>query len=235
MSPQTLVVHEKLFWSTFTITRTFRNILSRDNERSKKRNIVNYKSSSKLSTVIFVLLFLYSRISLTFTAARSIHDSRNSRNNRAGASTDTRRMIDESKLRVGVKHRPRDCRVKSKHGDFLVIDYDAKVLYGKTNKTVDSSYERETPFRFRLGHGMLIPGLENSLFRMCAGERRKVVVPPAYAYGSVGAGHDVPPDSTLEYNVELLKIVEGNSEQGKRMGTEMWWEEVKFDSNQRSG
>jgi FKBP-type peptidyl-prolyl cis-trans isomerase len=41
---------------------------------------------------------------------------------------------------------------------------------------------------------------------MKIGGKRLHVLPPDLAYGKRGAGADIPPDSTLVFEVELLKI-----------------------------
>ena len=41
---------------------------------------------------------------------------------------------------------------------------------------------------------------------MCEGEERKLIIPPSYAYGSVGAGDVIPPDATLQMDVQCEKI-----------------------------
>lgn len=110
----------------------------------------------------------------------------------------------DSKLRVGVKHRPLQCERKSSSGDLISIHYDAE-LY-KNGKEIDSSREREQVFRFTLGSKTVISGLDKGLLNMCISERRKLTIPSDLAYGSVGAGHSIPPSATLVYDVELIGI-----------------------------
>ena len=45
---------------------------------------------------------------------------------------------------------------------------------------------------------------------MCEGEQRKLIIPPALGYGSHGAGNIIPPDATLYFEVELVKIERPN-------------------------
>lgn len=70
----------------------------------------------------------------------------------------------------------------------------------------DSSYDRNTPLSFPLGHGFVIEGWEKGVMGMCIGEERKLVIPPELGYGDRGAGDAIPPGATIYFDIKLVKI-----------------------------
>ena len=70
----------------------------------------------------------------------------------------------------------------------------------------DSSYDRGVPFSFNLGAGEVISGWDQGVVGMKVGGKRKLTIPPELGYGSAGAGAVIPPNSTLVFEIELLKV-----------------------------
>jgi len=70
----------------------------------------------------------------------------------------------------------------------------------------DSSRDRDEPFSFPLDCQFVIPGWDEGVKGMRVGGIRRLVIPPARGYGARGAGGVIPPDATLEFEIELLEI-----------------------------
>ncbi|RYF68471.1 MAG: FKBP-type peptidyl-prolyl cis-trans isomerase [Comamonadaceae bacterium] len=71
-------------------------------------------------------------------------------------------------------------------------------------KEFDSSYKRGEPTEFPLN--AVIPCWTEGVGKMKPGGKAKLTCPPAIAYGARGAGGVIPPNATLNFEVELISV-----------------------------
>jgi len=96
----------------------------------------------------------------------------------------------------------------AEHGD-VQVHYTGWLQKG--DKKFDSSLDSGKPFTFELGHAAVIDGWDKGVKGMKEGEKRQLVVPAAMGYGASGTPDGtIPPNATLVFEVELLKVLPGH-------------------------
>ncbi|MEV6313171.1 FKBP-type peptidyl-prolyl cis-trans isomerase [Streptomyces sp. NPDC051840] len=78
-----------------------------------------------------------------------------------------------------------------------------------SGKEFDSSWEQDRPFKFAVGGGKAIKGLDRGVRGMRAGGRREILVPPRLGYGRQSPTSLIPAGSTLIFVVDLLTVAGG--------------------------
>ena len=117
------------------------------------------------------------------------------RGSQAGNEITTASGMKYTDLKVGDGATPRV-------GQGVQVHYIGWLANGKE---FNNSYKMGRPAEFSLGPG-LIPGWNEALQTMKVGGKRRIILPPALAYGPAGKPPDIPPNSTLTFEIELLAV-----------------------------
>lgn len=88
--------------------------------------------------------------------------------------------------------------------DTVTVHYKGQLSDGKV---FDSSYDRGEPATFPLGR--VIEGWQEGIQLMSQGAQYRIYIPYELGYGERGAGQDIPPYSTLIFEVELISVEKG--------------------------
>ncbi|MBA2079081.1 FKBP-type peptidyl-prolyl cis-trans isomerase [Rhodanobacter sp. PCA2] len=98
----------------------------------------------------------------------------------------------------------------ARDGDVVQVNYTVWLYDANAadhhGKEVDSSLDSGEPISFTLGSGQVIAGWDQGIRGMHVGGKRTLVIPARLAYGSRGAGADVPPNASLVFDVELVGV-----------------------------
>jgi peptidyl-prolyl cis-trans isomerase A (cyclophilin A) len=88
-------------------------------------------------------------------------------------------------------------------GKSVSVHYEGSLDNGQV---FDSSYRRKDPITFTLGIGQVIQGWDEGIALLKEGDKARFVIPSYLGYGERGAGGVIPPNATLVFDVELVKV-----------------------------
>jgi FKBP-type peptidyl-prolyl cis-trans isomerase len=114
---------------------------------------------------------------------------------RAGAEVTTPSGLKYVDLVVGTGEIP-------KIGQAVTVNYTGTLEDGTK---FDSSFDKGQPFTFRLGRDPMIKGWDEGISTMKEGGKRHLIVPSKLGYG-IQARDKIPANSTLIFDIELLKV-----------------------------
>ncbi|CAK0898720.1 unnamed protein product [Prorocentrum cordatum] len=113
-------------------------------------------------------------------------------------------------LDITVHQEAKSCTLKAGRGDLVHVHYTG---YSKSSgKKFETTRSQSEPYVFKLGQcndkdkPECLKGFEKSIFGMCAGEKRKVSMPPHLAYGKKGRPPDVGPTDHVTFHIELVDV-----------------------------
>jgi len=92
-------------------------------------------------------------------------------------------------------------------GDRVWVEYVGKLQDG--TKFDASADHPGPPFMFVLGKHEVIAGWDEGIAGMKVGQKRHLIIPPNLGYGAEGGG-PIPPNATIEFDVQLLGIKKGS-------------------------
>ncbi|HEY0895083.1 MAG TPA: FKBP-type peptidyl-prolyl cis-trans isomerase [Sphingobacteriaceae bacterium] len=128
----------------------------------------------------------------------------------ASTIADGKAFLEENKKKPGVKSIPSGLQYeviksgtgpKPKATDEVTVHYKGTLLNGKQ---FDSSYDRNEPLTLSLNQ--VIKGWTEGVQLMSVGSKYRFFIPYELGYGERGAGEDIPPYSTLIFEIELIRI-----------------------------
>ncbi len=161
--------------------------------------IFNYESTKNVVSVNDVVSANTLQALATSSSTGAVATSTNASAQNDSAQSDINKNNSTNKM---------DTEKVSKVGDTLTVNYVGTLEDGTK---FDSSIDRGVPFTFVVGIGQVIRGWDEGMLGMKVGEKKHLVIPGEKAYGPRGipdgkGGYMIPPNATLIFDVEMLKI-----------------------------
>jgi len=150
-----------------------------------------------IGIIVVIVIVLVFGIYLVFSGSNSSNMPVTDKNGTVSGGVNG---LSASGLKVEILMEGKGAEVKL--GDTVTLNYVGSLLNGTK---FDSSIDRNAPFVFPVGKDRVIKGFDEGVLGMKVGERRKLTIPPSLGYGSTALTL-IPANSTLVYEVELLRI-----------------------------
>ena len=113
-------------------------------------------------------------------------------------SSEYKNITDDGKIKKKI--------IKEGEGEIINENKEVVVNYiGKVNGKIFQQTKKE-PFHFTIGNNEVIKGWEIGIKTMKKGEKSEFIIEPEYAYGNNTYDNLIPPNSTINFEIELLEI-----------------------------
>jgi FKBP-type peptidyl-prolyl cis-trans isomerase FkpA len=148
-----------------------------------------------VALAVAIVALFFGLLPLSGPATESITNAQNASTTMpTDTATDTQLIMNDEIISTGAT---------ATSGDSVTVNYVGTLTDGTVFDA--SANHATTGFTFTLGVGQVIPGWDQGIVGMREGGKRKLVIPSSLAYGPQGQG-SIPPNATLIFEVELLKV-----------------------------
>ena len=121
--------------------------------------------------------------------------------NKTKIMTNQEAVTTESGLTYIITKKGDGAQIKA--GDEVIVNYTGMLTNGAK---FDSSLDRNEPFSFPVGAGLVIKGWDEGLQKLRVGDHAILTIPAEIGYGARGAGGVIPPNATLIFIIEVLGV-----------------------------
>lgn len=153
-----------------------------------------------LALAVVAVFFIFPGLS-PFNAPATPTESATTTQN---ASTTSTTMATENSDQLQVTDEVVGTGASAASGDTVTVNYVGSLTDGTVFDA--SANHGSTGFTFQLGAGQVIKGWDIGVAGMKVGGKRKLVIPAELAYGDRAIGNIIPANSTLVFEVDLLKV-----------------------------
>ena len=164
--------------------------------------------ATALALAVIVSMFIFPVIPLFTRTAQDTAQETAPEANTADASLTTPSMQNtpSQEKGLGITDTVVGTGAVATQGDTVTVRYTGTLANGTVFDSSAAHPDENGGFTFPLGAGQVIKGWDQGVAGMKIGGKRTLVIPPELAYGAQGAGNVIPPNATLTFEVELLKI-----------------------------
>ncbi len=155
-----------------------------------------------LALVVISVFFIFPGLS----PFRNIGASSNTASSATTHKSTSNTMTTENSNQLQVTDETLGKGATAQKGDTVTVNYVGSLTDGKVFDASANHQNTKNGFTFTLGAGQVIKGWDEGIAGMKEGGKRKLVIPASLAYGNRAIGNVIPANSTLIFEVELLKV-----------------------------